>query len=356
MVIENSREVIKLMISVIIPIYNAERFLKECIESVINQTYKDLEIILVNDGSTDHSIDICREYERIDRRIKVISKKNGGQMSAWIEGVKIANGEYFAFVDSDDYIECDMYQLMIDVMQFRNVDLVLCGRRIFDRYKSVENSFQYLQDEYREDCIDEIYKYVFPSLNGCFSQSRCDKLFKREIFVFNMERYCKNLVRTMEDRFIVSSYVLSINSLAVIKKPLYNCRLVNNSSSKRARMELYDIAKLLYKTQQQMLVDKNLNGVCNERLCISNIDYIKMIVQRNICRKNNLTFKDKIMLSGKLLNDKEFSVAVLNHKQECVAKFGKFIYLSYKLGSPVFMVFCAVIYGCLFEKENKNGF
>ena len=104
------------MISVIVPIYNVEKYLIKCIESIINQTYKDLEIILVDDGSTDSSGKICDEFATKDNRIKVIHKKNGGLSSARNIGLDICKGNYISFIDSDDYIELDMYEKMIKII------------------------------------------------------------------------------------------------------------------------------------------------------------------------------------------------------------------------------------------------
>jgi len=343
------------MISVIVPIYNAERFLCECIDSIINQTYRDIEIILVNDGSTDNSQKICEKYAEIDSRIIVVSKENGGQMSAWIQGVKQSHGDYIAFLDSDDYIDKSTYQKLIDAERETNADIVWCGRRIIGKNKCVEDRLDQYKDFYSKNEVSEIYSRVFPDTNISISQSRCDKLFKRDLLTKNMELYCNTLVRTMEDRFIVSSCLLSIESLAIVHEPLYNCRLINNSSSKKARPELYDIAKLLYRTQQQMLIDKGLEQY-ETNLERSNLDFIKMIVIRNICRKNDLTQGEKIKLAKKLLNDKPFKDAVLGNRDSCNAKFGKYVFFAYKTNSPLLMVLFAEVYGLLFERENKNGF
>ena len=97
-------------ISVIVPIYNVEKYLEKCLGSIINQTYKNLEIICVNDGSTDNSLEILKKYSNQDSRIIIIDKKNGGLSSARNEGLKIATGEFIGFVDSDDYIESNTYE------------------------------------------------------------------------------------------------------------------------------------------------------------------------------------------------------------------------------------------------------
>src|SRR5690625_1510219 len=101
------------LISVIVPVYNVERFIEKCLYSIVNQTYNNLEIILVNDGSTDLSGEKCEEYAKGDSRIKVFHKANGGQSSARNLGLSIAKGDYIGFVDSDDFIELKMYETLI---------------------------------------------------------------------------------------------------------------------------------------------------------------------------------------------------------------------------------------------------
>jgi len=115
------------MLSVIVPIYNMELYLEQCIESIINQTYKELEIILVDDGSTDGSSAICDRYAEQDDRIKVIHKRNEGLVAARTDGVKIASAEYVVFVDADDWIEPDMYEELMEVACENDCDAVLTG-------------------------------------------------------------------------------------------------------------------------------------------------------------------------------------------------------------------------------------
>lgn len=122
-------------VSVIVPIYKVEKYLRQCIDSIINQSLKDIEIILVDDGSPDNCPKICDEYKKIDSRIKVIHKKNGGLSSARNAGMKIATGEYIGFVDSDDYIEHDMYEKMYSTAKEYDVDFVMS-----DYYKVHENN------------------------------------------------------------------------------------------------------------------------------------------------------------------------------------------------------------------------
>ena len=111
-------------ISVIIPVYNIEKYLKNCLDSVINQTFSDIEIICINDGSTDNSLAILEQYARKDNRITIINKPNGGLSSAWNKGLEVATAEYVTFVDSDDWIEQETYEIAYTNMLKNNVDYV----------------------------------------------------------------------------------------------------------------------------------------------------------------------------------------------------------------------------------------
>ena len=126
-------------ISIIIPIYNVEQFLPKCLDSIINQTYQDLEIILVNDGSTDTCPQICEDYAINDNRIKVIHKENGGLSDARNAGYKVVTGDYLAFVDSDDLISLDFYDRLLKIAIERNADIVESRILRFTNEKDLQN-------------------------------------------------------------------------------------------------------------------------------------------------------------------------------------------------------------------------
>lgn len=124
----------KVVVSIIMPIYNAEKYLKKSIESVLNQSLKDFELILVNDGSIDNSLEIINIYAKNDNRIKVIDKRNEGVSIARNIGIKVAMGEYIAFIDADDYIKVNMFEEMINYIKNTNSDIAMCNY-IKDRLK-----------------------------------------------------------------------------------------------------------------------------------------------------------------------------------------------------------------------------
>ena len=114
-------------LSIIIPVYNVEQYLEKCINSLINQTLKELEFIFVNDGTPDNSVNIIKKYQKKDKRIKLLEKDNGGQASARNLGLKHAKGEYIAFLDSDDYVSENMYEVLYNRAKKDNLDIVLCN-------------------------------------------------------------------------------------------------------------------------------------------------------------------------------------------------------------------------------------
>ena len=115
------------LLSVIVPIYNVEDYLNRCVDSIINQTYKNLEIILVDDGSPDNCPQMCDDYAKKDSRIRVVHKENGGLSDARNAGMKVATGEYVSFIDSDDYISLDFYETLFQTMVDNDSDIVECS-------------------------------------------------------------------------------------------------------------------------------------------------------------------------------------------------------------------------------------
>lgn len=165
------------LISVIVPVYNVEEYLDRCINSIVQQTYKNLEIILVNDGSTDNSSIICNEWREKDFRIKVIHKENGGISSARNCGLKEATGDYIGFVDSDDYIDLDMYNNLIYSALAEDADLVMCDfiQVVDNQDCNIENRFRGVIEYSRNNLIKEF-------LLTNIQPFTWNKLYKKNLF------------------------------------------------------------------------------------------------------------------------------------------------------------------------------
>ncbi len=166
-------------ISVIIPVYNVEKYLKKCVESVLSQTLKDIEIILVDDGSPDNCPIICDEYAKKDNRIVVIHKQNGGLSDARNAGMRIAKGKYIGFVDSDDYIEPDMFEKMYQIADKDGSDVVVCNIWLDYEYKNCKNSYWPLVAN-GSVSKDEIYNYMYK-----YPSYAVNKIYKRSFLCEN---------------------------------------------------------------------------------------------------------------------------------------------------------------------------
>ncbi|MCZ0717175.1 glycosyltransferase [Aerococcus kribbianus] len=163
-------------LSVIVPIYNAENFLVRCIDSIISQSFQNLEIILINDGSSDGSGEICEKYAEADSRIKYIAQDNAGVSAARNEGLKIASGDYLTFVDSDDFIGENMYLKMLTVAKEHECDIVECG--YLRNNISGEFAGNHLQDELIEDNERILLHYLRHENTTNYN---CNKLYRKQI-------------------------------------------------------------------------------------------------------------------------------------------------------------------------------
>ncbi len=167
----------KELISVIVPIYNVEKYLRKCVDSLINQTYKNLEIILVDDGSPDNCPKICDEYAKQDSRIKVMHKENGGLSDARNAGMKVARGEYISFIDSDDWIKSEMIEDMYNRMIEDNSDLVSSGVLWVD-----EDGVEIRNATVSENCVLNTEQAIKELINdGKLKQHVWNKLYKTDL-------------------------------------------------------------------------------------------------------------------------------------------------------------------------------
>ena len=202
-------------ISVIVPVYNVEKYLARCMDSILAQTYEDLEVILVNDGSQDGSGAICDGYAARDSRVRVIHKENGGLSSARNAGIDGAEGEYITFVDSDDWIEPQSYAWMMDAMRRHDVKLVCAGR--YDVDGGTGDRTMGLCPQ-REEVIsgEELAGRIF-TWDHC-DTSACDKLYHRSLF--ENHRYPVGVV--CEDLPVTYRIALAAGRAAMLPKPVYN--------------------------------------------------------------------------------------------------------------------------------------
>ncbi len=222
------------LISVIVPVYKVEKYLDECVRSIVDQTYRNLEIILVDDGSPDNCPQMCDDWAKKDERIYVIHKENGGLSSARNAGLDICKGEYIAFVDSDDFIHVGYVSRMLEKALSMSVELVICDYARVDAesriVKENANLNTHIEKELlsQKDLYDELCIY-----NPWWSITVSNKLYKKNLFEdlrFFEGKLC-------EDAFLIHYLYEKVENACYIKYPLYHYRYTPNSIMMRPYSE-----------------------------------------------------------------------------------------------------------------------
>jgi len=227
------------LISVIVPVYNTEKYLNRCVDSIIAQTYKNIEVYLIDDGSNDNSGLICDEYQKKDNRIKVIHKENGGQGVARNVALDECSGEYIYFVDSDDWIEKNAIELMLKSCKENNAQICVCGVNYYNgAYSRTKIIYQ---DEKIFSGEEILLEYLTTTNIGC---TLWDKLYHKSLF--DNVRF-PNL-RSTEDTYLMHTLLGKCKRAVYVPKALY-VQYIRPGSTENSRFSLKKMA----------LIDANLN-------------------------------------------------------------------------------------------------
>ena len=215
------------LISIVIPVYNVEKYLDECIQSVINQTYKNLQILLINDESTDSSYDICCKYSKQDDRIQIINKKNGGAASARNVGIDKATGEYIYFLDSDDYIKETTIEEVVNYMKNNNLDLCYFSADVIIEDNDLTwNKEMYKKNHYYtpNDGVTILKRLID---NNEYSCQNCMFISKLSLIKYNNLRYTEGYI--YEDNYFAFMLALYSQKSGVLNKSFYIRRIRKGS-------------------------------------------------------------------------------------------------------------------------------
>lgn len=210
-------------VSISVPVYNTEKYLRQCLDSLINQTLHDIEIVIVNDGSTDSSVSICNEYAEKDSRIKLISKENGGLASARQAALEVCTGEFFCACDSDDWVEPRMYELLYKKAVETNADIVMCD---------------YVENHSTGKLVNKIYPFnalqgkdiLSETLLGHFPHMIWNKIIRRELFIHH-NLYWEIGINQGEDMLICMKLLNHDVSIAMVSEFLYHYRIEKGGNS-----------------------------------------------------------------------------------------------------------------------------
>ncbi|AGZ81759.1 glycosyltransferase family 2 protein [Campylobacter fetus] len=223
-------------ISVIIPCFNAEGFLKECLESLLNQSFKDIEVIAINDGSSDDTLDILNKFASIDSRITIIDQQNSGASAARNAGIKASNGKFIMFLDSDDFLSSnEILHKLYNIALNLDADLVFGD---FNYYKNGEIRYQknYICDEGIVDKEQFLFDYFTLNPSKSTFPTVCAKIIKTEILKNNNLEFLKD-VFIAEDANLNAKIIWLANKIAKLNDPIYNYRIGDNNSSKKFKFK-----------------------------------------------------------------------------------------------------------------------
>lgn len=295
------------LISVLVPVYNIERYIGLCLESIICQTYKNLEIIVVDDGSTDRSGEICDLYAKKDSRINVIHKENGGLVSARKTAMRVATGDYIGYVDGDDWIGEGFYSALVAAIQQTSADAVVAGfsRELFTKTARILNAIP--PDVYEEKKLDELYSSMI-SYGDFFRHGITtylwNKLFKAEV-IKECQLNVDDRISIGEDGAVVYPSLLKCNKVCVIDNCSYHYRQREDSMLKKT--------SVFSKEQESLFVL---------------YEYLKNILRTNANKYNLLPQIQKYLLStliirsGGILNDSVYLPFSKNINEKNIVVFG----------------------------------
>lgn len=240
-------------VSVIVPIYNVEKYLDRCIQSLLNQTLKEIEVILVDDESPDNCPSMCDEYARQDSRIKVIHKKNEGLGFARNSGLEIAIGEYVAFVDSDDFVELEMFNTLYDKTQKNKLDAVYCGINYYSNghvtnllSEANSDNFFYKENVQKEFLLGMLSNSKRDGRIVEYEMSVWHAIYKLGVLKKNEILFCSERVFISEDIIFHIDFLKYANSICVIPETLYNYCFNSISLTKTFRQDRFEKEKILF--------------------------------------------------------------------------------------------------------------
>lgn len=250
-----------MLISVIIPVFNVEKYIKQCVDSVINQTYKDIEILLIDDGSTDRSGLICDEYQEIDSRIKVFHKENEGLGFTRNFGINHSNGKFLMFLDSDDFIDLDFIEKLVNDLE--NMDLIKSGFIRFDE-RNKENCTNYKDEKFLgNNRIKEFNSLILGSLpdkSDSLEMGVTASLYRSDVIKNNNVLFPSERELISEDLIFNTEFLKYAEKVKIVSYNGYHYRYNSNSLTRRYNPMRFDLCKKFYLYVNE-LIDENGLGV-----------------------------------------------------------------------------------------------
>lgn len=303
----------KQMISVIVPVYNVEKYLSRCIDSLIRQSYSNIEILLVDDGSKDESLSICKEYEAKDSRIHVFHKENEGLGLTRNYGVEQATGEYITFVDSDDYLTLDAIDSMVKKAVETDADVVIASHY----YKNKKQEIELSERLYCGTEIKEILMVHMMGNNGnqldALTYTAWGKLYKKEIFTKNRLLFPSERKLIWEDlAFSVEAYPLC-EKVYILHKPVYYYCFNEGSLTHTYKPNKINLVMILYRYMKKRIQELNLSADAQFRLDTNFIGHIRTCIKLEVFYVKQNGFEKTIQNIRKICSRKDVQILIKSY-------------------------------------------
>lgn len=301
-------------ISVIVPVYNVEKYVGKCLDSIINQSYHDLEIIIVDDGSTDESPKICNEFAITDQRIKLIHQNNRGVSIARNTGLKQASGEYVAFVDSDDWLEPSMYENMVlQIRKMQDLDVVMCDSVLISPLLKVKATEFIRKGHYsNSQIVAELYPVLIVTEN--FEKipivSACTSLIKRNLLIKHNIRFEGDLKYGEDYLFMAQVIICSVSYYYLKDHFYYNYRQYNESRSKKLQADWWSNLLTLNKKLKELLADSSEFDFARQLKL--QLIHSALFLSNAIINNGDIQIRQKVKMLRRLFNELELKKSFSN--------------------------------------------
>ncbi len=339
-----------MLISVIIPVYNVEPYLGKCLDSVCQQTYQDIEVLLVDDGSKDQSFQICKAYEEQYPFVKAYTKENGGVVSALQIGIDQAKGDFICFIDSDDFVASNYVEQLVAGLE-PGVDMVCCeAMRYFDdshqeKYEvnTLEEGIYDIQDELLSRMICDAGSY-----RKIIANARWSKLMRASL-VKECQQYCSTEISYGEDQQLILGMIARCKKVHILKNYLYYYRYNLSSVVNTYKKGLWLKIKTLMKTIASI---PNMEQVPNYKTQMNT----QLILYANDCIKNELYYKKKEYQKNikLILQDEDLKVALLDYSCEKMGNLDRKMLKPLKKRSLLGLKFVFLEYRLYCKLKNKQ--
>jgi len=294
-------------VSIIVPVYNVEKYLPHCMDSLLRQTLTDIEIVLVNDDSPDNCPTMCDQYAKQDHRVKVVHKKNGGLGYARNSGLETATGEYVAFVDSDDYVELNTYQKLYNLATETKVDVVYFTFQRFDDQGKIwgktsdSSEITYnSEEEIRGFMLDMIANRPNAKYDNDIQSSSCCALYRNDLIKKHGLRFKSERELISEDRVFNLDYLLHSSNVKIIPDAFYYYRVNMSSLSRTVRPDRIIKNHIFYQYLLEMLKTNNFGKEGYLRATRLFIGYTRSTIRQYI--KSSLSKREKMLWLKEVIN------------------------------------------------------